>query len=234
MVEAELAFLEMEQKGIGVHASESGEPGLRVAPEALDAVDVVAADASAAELVGAVIDAKVPLVAHVDQAVVARPSIGMDDAVERDFATNRLQEHGFGAIGHDLGVDLVAAIGDAKHRRVASGAATDLTPDPTQTEVALVDLDGPAERPFEFAGLAHAFAQAGEQTIDGVAVEPGKLGDLHARKIGGHMPEKPAKNAFTNPGACDRAVFDGKHSLSGGCRTRSARHDPLEIYHWWR
>lgn len=63
-VESELALLKVEEVGVGVHPSEACEPGLGVAPEALDPVDVVAADGAAAELVGRVVDAQVLPVAR--------------------------------------------------------------------------------------------------------------------------------------------------------------------------
>ncbi len=70
VVEAELAHLEVEEECVRVHDAGAGHACRGVAPEAPDAVDVVALDLAAAELALCAIDAQVLLVAHVDQAVV--------------------------------------------------------------------------------------------------------------------------------------------------------------------
>ncbi|MFN0133166.1 MAG: hypothetical protein ACKVW3_11665 [Phycisphaerales bacterium] len=53
----------------------------------------------------------------------------------------------------------------------------------------------PAEGRIGLAGLGHALAQAGQQSVDGVAVEAGELGDLNGREIGDHMPQEPAESS---------------------------------------
>src|SRR5580700_6899650 len=98
MVKAELTLLEVEQEAVRVHSAEPGQTRLGVAPEAFDAVDVVGAIRLPGELIGSVIHSKVLLVTQVHQPVVATPAVGMNDAVERDFAPNRPLEHGFGAV----------------------------------------------------------------------------------------------------------------------------------------
>jgi type IV secretion system protein VirB4 len=78
VVEAVLALLEVQVERVGRHPVELDEPTLGVRPEALDAVDVALA---AGEVVLLVVDPQVLLVADVDQAVVATPAVGVDDAV---------------------------------------------------------------------------------------------------------------------------------------------------------
>lgn len=214
MVEAELALFEVEQEGVRVHPAEPRQPALGVAPEALDAVDVVAGDPSAAELVGPVIDPQVLLAAHVHQAVVARPAVGADDAVEADFAPNRRQKHCFRAVGHHLGVDLVAAFVDAEDGRLPARAPAGFALDAAWTEVAFVDLDGAAEGPFELARLGHALSQAGQEPVGRVAVESCELGDLYGCEIGRHMPQEASKNGLGDSRTGDIAGLHSKTSLS--------------------
>lgn len=114
VVEAELALFEVQIEVVRVHAAESREPGLGIAPEAFDPVDVVALHAAAAELVGAVIDPKVLLVPHVHQSVVPRPAVGMDDAADVNMPPYCRTERGPGAVGDDLGVHVTVAFVDAK------------------------------------------------------------------------------------------------------------------------
>lgn len=196
VVEAELALLEVEQEGVRAHPPEPGQPRLGVAPEALDAVDVIPANHTAAELVGVVIDPQMLAIPHIDQAVVTPPAVGMDDAVEGDFPANRGQKHRFRAVGDDLGVDLVVSFVDAEDGGLPSRAASGLALDPAGSEVAFIDLDGAAEGPFEFAGFGHSLTQAGEQAVEGVAVEAGELGDLDGGEIGGDMAEEPPESGL--------------------------------------
>lgn len=165
VVEAELALLEVQVEGVGVHPSEPRQPGLGVSPEAFDPVDVVAADRPAAELVASVIDPQVLLVPHVHQPVVALEAVGMDDRPKVHFAANCGQNRVFRAILNHLRVDLALPLADAEHDRLAARASARLALDATRTEVALIDLDVAAEWPLELAGLGHTFTQTAQQVI---------------------------------------------------------------------
>lgn len=50
--------------------------------------------------------------------------------------------------------------------------------------------------PFELARPGHALAQAGQQPVDGAAVEAGGLGDLDGGEVGRHMPQEAAENGL--------------------------------------
>ena len=215
VVEAELALLEVEEERVRVHPTEPRHSGLGVAPEALDAVDVVAPDGPAAELAACVVHPQVPLVAHVHQAVVALEPVGVDHRAEIDFPSNRGQNRGFRAVLHHLGVDLPVPLADAEDDGLPSGAAAGLALDAAWSEVALVDLDVPSERPLQLARLGHAQPQAGQQAVDRVAVEARELRDLHGREVGGHMPQEPAENGLRHSSADDIAVSHWKTAYPG-------------------
>jgi hypothetical protein len=218
MVEAELALFEVEEEGVRVGAAESRQAALGVAPEALDAIDVIAGHASAGELVAGMIDTQMLLVSKIDKPVVAAPAVGADDAVQGDFATNRRGKHGFRAVGHDLGVDLAVPLEDAEDRRLASRAPPGLALDAAWPEVTLIDLDDAGELALRRTALRHAHAQTREQTVDGVAVQAGELGDLNGGQVCRHMAQKLAENHLRDSSADDIAVLHGNHSLSGPSR----------------
>src|SRR5690606_11286832 len=108
------------------------------------------------EFVSAMLDAQVLGVADVDQAVVAAPAVGVDDAVEVDLASNGLLQGLFATIGDDLGVDLAVALEDAEDDGLASGASAPLASDTFGAEVGLVDLDFPPEGVLGFTVLGDA------------------------------------------------------------------------------
>lgn len=74
------------------------------------------------ELAVVVFDAQVFLVAHIDQAVVAAPAVGVDDRVEADMPADGLLQGLFLTIGDDLGVDAAVAFENAEHDGLATGA----------------------------------------------------------------------------------------------------------------
>jgi len=78
VVEAELAFFELQVKGDWVHSSEPRQSCFGVPQKPIIrqlAVDVIAADGATTQLVCCVIDPYVLLVAHVNQFVVALGSV---------------------------------------------------------------------------------------------------------------------------------------------------------------
>ena len=211
VVESELALLEVVDESVGVHASQACQSGLGVAPEAFDAVDVVAADVRAAELALAVIDAKMFLVADVYQPVVALPAVGADDGVQGHFAAYCPQNNVFRAVGDRLGVDVSLAFVDAKDRDLPCGAPGTHALDAARSEVRLINLDGAGEGLLVLTRLGHEHADAGQQTVGGVAVEAGELRDLHGRQADGHMPQEPAENSLGDSRTHHVAVL---HSFS--------------------
>jgi hypothetical protein len=79
VVEAELAFFEMEQKLVLAKAVEFLHSPFGERPEALDPVYV---PGFIRELVDVVVDAKMFLETEVDEAVITSPPVGVDDHVE--------------------------------------------------------------------------------------------------------------------------------------------------------
>lgn len=174
-VEPELALFQVQIEGYLSHPSEPAKPGFGETPESLDAVDV---GLPLSELVPAVVDSQVLAIADIDQAVVAAPVVGVDHALGFHFASyNRLQR-GFGAVRHDLGVDLAVALEDAEDDRLARSTASSLPLNVACTEERLIDFDLPGERELLLGVLGQSFADRLQKTIHGVAVQVGQFGDL--------------------------------------------------------
>ena len=112
MIEAELGLLQVQIERSAGHAVELRQAPLGVAPEAFNAIDMHRA---ASELVGAVADPKVLVKAHVHQAVIAAPAVGMDDAGNVGLAPDDGLQCALGGIGHDLGVNTVSALEQPEH-----------------------------------------------------------------------------------------------------------------------
>lgn len=130
---------------------------------------------------------------HHPLTVPAAPAVGADDAVQGDFSTNRRGKHGFGAVGHDLGVDLALTLEDAEDGRLAARATPGLALDATRAKVRLIDLDDARELTFHRTGFGQSQTDAGKQTVHGFAVQAGELGDLDSGQVGGHVPQEPTE-----------------------------------------
>ena len=76
-VMTELTFFQVEIEVLGPQSAADGQADFGHAPEALDAVDAIAAGG---ELVAGAVDAVVLPVAPVDQGVVGPPAVGIDGA----------------------------------------------------------------------------------------------------------------------------------------------------------
>lgn len=153
MVETELCFLEVQIEGVFGNAFELGESEFGISPEALDAIDV---RLFVGKFVSPMLDAQVFGVANIDQAIVAAPAIGMDDALQIDFASNGLLQGLFATIRNDLGVDMGIAFEDSKDNGLAARASATLASNAFGPEVRLVDFDFPPEGVLGFTVLGDA------------------------------------------------------------------------------
>ena len=130
---------------------------LGLAPERLNAVDV---PGSLDELIVAVVDPKVLFQADVNQAIVARPTIGMNDAVGVNFASNNGLQRSFGGIGHDFCVDAVSSFEQAKDNNLATCATPTLAANTSGTKVGFIGFKLACKGRAARTVLRHAQANA--------------------------------------------------------------------------
>ena len=121
-------------------AIEATQMTLGLAPEVLDAVDVVL-------LIGeqlGVVDAAMLEARHIEH-IVGTEGIGVDDAVGDDLVLNDCLQRFALCVRDNLGINLAATFEQAKHGNLAPSPATALAL-AMAAEVALVDLDLAEER----------------------------------------------------------------------------------------
>src|SRR5438270_7095458 len=110
------------------HTIELMQAPLGIAPEALNAIDVMR---PAHELVLTVIDSKVFRITDINQAVITAPTGRMDDRVQGHATANYGLKCAFPAIRHDFGVDTAVALEDAEDDGLARGTTATLASDST-------------------------------------------------------------------------------------------------------
>ena len=148
MVETELCLFEMKLELVFAHPVKLSQSMFCVTPKRFDAIDM---PATARELIVAMIDSKVLVNAESHQAVIARPAIGVDDAVGIELAPDNGLQRGLGGIGDDLGVDTVTALEQTKDDGFSCGTATTLATNAPSSEVGLVSFDLSSERREQLA-----------------------------------------------------------------------------------
>ena len=182
-----------------IHASESIQTGLGKAPEALDAIDM---GFTSNELILPVIDTQVLAIADVNQAIVASPAIGIDDAVQGDPTADNALQRRLSAVRDDFCVDAAVAFENAKDGRFAKGPASSLALDAAGAEVGFIHLDLARERRLGLAIFSDTFTDASQITVNGIAIQPRQGSDLGGiqiqREQPDNLPELRLRNSRTN------------------------------------
>ena len=125
-------------KGRFIHPTKRIESGFSETPEALDTIDMRVASG---KLIAPMINSKMLFVPKINEAVIAPPTVTMDDTF-RSYASsdNRLQ-CGSTAIWDDFSVNFTVPFKDAENYGFATCASASAALDPASTEVAFIDLN---------------------------------------------------------------------------------------------
>jgi hypothetical protein len=102
MVKTEFGLLEVQRKGLRWDAFELGQTEFGIGPEGLDSIDMAV---TSGEFIFSMMDSKVLGVSDIHQALIASPTVTVDDAIDRDMAPNNLLQRGFSGIRDNLRID---------------------------------------------------------------------------------------------------------------------------------
>ena len=158
----------MQEKGCLVDTSELGKASFRVAPKAFYAIDMAAL---IGKLIVSVVDPEMLLVPDINQAVIATPSIGMDDAFDADSTSDNRLKRGAATIRHDLGINLALALENAKDNGFTARATTSESFGTARSEVAFVNFDFSENWSLSLAKLDDSLTQAHERPVHGISVQ---------------------------------------------------------------
>jgi hypothetical protein len=195
MIEPEFALLEMQVESMTWDTVEFGEPSLRVTPEGLDPIDVVVVDT---ELVQVMANAKMLGVPYVDQAVVARPSVAVDDGFQTDASPDHLLQRGFAAVGNDLGIDTVLSLKDPENDGLTSSTTTMLATNSTGAEIGFVHFNGSTERRLRLADFREPLPDAKEKVVHGTNAHACHPCGLTRGEIFVETPQNKSKTTLGN------------------------------------
>src|SRR5260370_27435512 len=180
MIEAELCFFEMEVEGMFGDAVELEQAAFGEGPEAFDGVDVLR---SADELIVGVADPEVLVEAEIDQAIVTSPAVSMEHGFGSDSAADHRLQSGFGGVGNDLSVDLVASFEQTEDDGLAAGSSASSAAHATRAKVRLVGLDFALEWRVALTGFAHPSSHSQKNRVHGSDRDAGHGGCFVCRQV---------------------------------------------------
>lgn len=128
----------MQIERVLAHTSELGKPGFGDAPEAFDAVDVAV---TSGKFIIAMVDTKMLVVSHIDEAIVAFKPIGVNDAITSHLAPDDGLQCGFGAVRHNLGIDPAMPFDETEYNSLAISASATFAFNPASAEEGFVHFD---------------------------------------------------------------------------------------------
>jgi hypothetical protein len=178
VVEAELHFFQVEIEVSAAHAVVALELGLCVAPEVLDAVDVLPLARREALLM--IYPEVFEPVEH--QPVVRAEAVGVDDALGDDLRADDLAQRLTRHVLDDAGVDLTVALQQAENGHFAGRAAPARAFAPP-AEVALVGFDLAARGAVQFALTREAATDDVVDPLGAAASGVGLLVRLHRTHV---------------------------------------------------
>ncbi len=157
MVESEFTFLQVKVKGLRTHPSKVCEPGFGEPPEAFNSIDM---GGTRNKLVLPMIHPKVFPIPDVDEAILASPTVGIDDALQGHLSSNDALKSVFRAIRNDLGVDLSVSLEQAEDDGFSERSAASFPFDPSGSEEGFVHFDLPGQGRLLFTVLGDPFPEA--------------------------------------------------------------------------
>ena len=171
----------MQVKGTSRDAIELLQAPFSIAPEALDAVNVMR---SADELITTMIDAKMLRVANINQSVIPAPAVGMDDGVQGHATANYGLQSAFSAVRHHFRVNAAVALENAEDNGFARGTAATLATYPARSEVTFIHFNFAASvRRGALAFGGQALSDSEKDQGDCLARQSGQLRYVAGRKI---------------------------------------------------
>ena len=148
---------------------ENGRAGLWHSPKILNAIHL---RTTSDEFIVAVIDAKVPPISDIDQAVIAPPPIRIDHTIHGHLPSNNRLQRGFSAVRDQFRVDLSIALENPKDDRFAIRSSAALPFNPTRPKGRFISFDLASERRLGFTDVSNALSQSVNISIDRVAIQP--------------------------------------------------------------
>jgi len=143
------------------------KPSFSKGPEGFNAIDMAF---TANEFIYSMVYAIVLIIPQINQAVVASPSVRMDDTFRVYSTSNDALQRGFSTIRHDLGVHFSTTLQDTEYRRFSIRSTAPFSLDAFTAKIGFINLDFTQKGGFSFTKFGNSFSNKEQIPIDGITI----------------------------------------------------------------
>ena len=144
---------------------------------------------------------------NIDQAIVATPTVGVNDAVGVHFATDNGLQRGFRGVWNDFCVYAATALEQSEHDCFSPSPATSFAANALRPEVGLISLKLALERGLSRTKLRHPTTNALEDGVGASNRQTRKLRSIRSSQIHSKEANKLSKLGFADFGTTVIPVF---------------------------
>ena len=170
----------MQMEGHFTQPSKFGKPGLGIAPEAFNSIDMTF---TMDKFVLPVVDSEVFFIAKVNKAIVPSPAIRMNDAFETYTTSNNRLQRGSPAIRNNFGEDFPVALKDTKNNCFAESSPATVSLYASGAKVAFINFNLSRKRRFPLAIFGNSLPNFSKVSVSSIAIQLGDFCNLRGIQI---------------------------------------------------
>ena len=170
----------MQMEGHFTQPSKFGKPGLGIAPEAFDSIDMTF---TMDKFILHVVDSKVFFIPKVNKAIVPSPAIRMNDAFEIYTTSNNRLQRGSSAIRNNFGEDFPVAFKDTKNNCFAEGSTATFSLYASGAKVAFINFNLSVKRRLPLTIFGNLLPNFSEVSVNSISIQVGDLCNLRGIQI---------------------------------------------------
>jgi len=170
----------MQMEGHFTQPSKFGKPGLGIAPEAFDSIDMTF---TMDKFILPVVDSKVFFIAKVNEAIVPSPAIRMNDAFEIYTTSNNRLQRGSPAIGNNFGEDFPVAFKDTENNCFAESSTATFSLNASGAKVAFINFNLSIKRRFPLTIFGNSLPNFSKVSVSSIAIQLGDFCNLRGIQI---------------------------------------------------
>ncbi len=197
MIEPILALFEMQVEGASRYSVELLQAPLGVAPEALNAVDMMCASG---KLVLCVMDSVMFRVADINESIIAAPTITMNNGFRSNATANNGLESGLRAVRHNLRIDFAVSLQQSEDRCLATGSTPALATHTARAEVAFINFNLARKWRSTLRFLSDALTNLEKDHRHSFTSDASQLCDICGTEIHRKIAQQLAEFLFGNSG----------------------------------
>ena len=155
MIKSKLAFFQMEIESVFLYSPETNQASLCIGPKTFYTVNMATV---IGKLVFSVLHPVVFLIAEVYKAVIAAPTVRVDNTFRVYTPTNNALQSSSGAVRNYFSVNTPLSFEQAKNYGFSSGSSSSKASNLTRAKVAFINFNLARNRRFCFTGKGNAFS----------------------------------------------------------------------------